>query len=265
MRNLNEISNKQNRKFRFAWMLSIMFNKHLTQKEKGYLFFMAIQNLPKIVVALETASMNVLEICSACNGVKTSGDSDVTNPPVDDTTFKTGSTTLANVHAQRQTDKSEALSRLEGELTAKLKLQYEETGRYVQMIANRVAIAHGNVEAGEAVVVRCGYNLKKKKSTHSREFEIIASGPGWVTLRVKSGGRGTAYCWRYGKTPTKGNPPTVFSPIIVTTRCTVTITNLANGSMYAFQFAKVLTSHEDSFSDGEAPQNFSDFIYEGIK
>jgi hypothetical protein len=242
------------------------------------------KNLPVIQVNFHTEEKDVAKFCTLTKGVKTTGDHDVTDPPETDTEIHTQSDKVKAIHDQRVTDKSPDLTRAEQVEMRKLRIKYKKTGVYIEGIANDVAIAAGDVKAGEAVVLRCGYTLKGKGSQPPREFEVTDSGPGWLKMRVKSAGDGATYLWRGGFTQDKDHPPTEFFSIYVTHECQVMIKNTKSGQIVAFQFAIVLpvrpkrtkkadpnqdkkpqSSNIAAFSIGVDPYNWSDFIYLGCK
>lgn len=239
--------------------------------------------LPKIIVAAKTDEMDTPTLCSSARGVVTAGDPDVTAPPFTDVQLKAQADTTQGIHEQRITNKSPDLTRQEEVEVEKLEEMYKRDAQYVEDKANDVAKASGSVAAGEAVVLRCGFKLKQESHKAPREFEIIASGPGWMHIRVKSVGKRGGYVWRIGVTNTKGVIPTTFLPLFFTLECEMVITNLNSGSMYGIQFATILpasqseatpgtqsdsistSSSKPTFSAGADPLIWSDFIYEGCK
>lgn len=198
-------------------------------------------NLPKIKLSLDLASMDVPTLASTAKGIKTAGDPDVTNPSVTDVVMHGQADDMLDCHNLRATDKSLELTRNETVLRNILERSITDVGGDVVKIANKVAIAHGDVAAGEAVVVRCGYKLKKRAVLPPREFEVVASGPGWVHLRVKSVSTRAGYVWRFGITSAIGKIPTVFMPLLFTLECEVIITNIPRGSILGYQMASIIS------------------------
>ena len=251
---------------------------------------MAKQNLPKIVIAIDTSKKDVPTLCSDAKAVKTAGDPDATNPPVTDVVLGQQSDALIATHNLRKTNKSASLTSQEEQQRNILERSYKKVGLYVQGVANDVAVIKGDVAAGEAVAQRTGFMLKKKGTPHPRAFEVVESGPGWFHLRVKAIGKRAGYGWRYGVTSAKNIPPAEFRPVIFTLECEVVINNLKSGSIYGLQEACILPvshksstnpaitatsktatptastkAHKATFSDGQEPMQFGDFIYEVCK
>ncbi len=247
-----------------------------------------MKNLPIIVVSLEVKDMDVPTLITTAKGVKTTGDPDVVNPPVTDVEITAQAEDLSKCHAKRQTDQSESLTREENELASKVRRSYSRVGRYVEDIANEVAIEAGDVNVGEAVVLRCGFKLKKKPDLHPRGFEVVKQGKGFTHLRVKAVGKKAGYAWRYGITNEAGQVPEQMLPILFTLECEVIVNGQKSGAMYAFQFASILpVSHTNktkaaltantkdstlttatktkkaTFTAGADPLSWSDFIYVG--
>jgi hypothetical protein len=115
-----------------------------------------------------------------------------------------------------------------------------KVANYVQQVANDVAIEAGNVEAGEAVVLRCGFPLKKKAEVHPRGFEVVDSGPGWTSIRVKAVEKKAGYLFRLGKTTKKGVPPTAPLVTYFGLECELTIINQTTGDIIGVQSASIL-------------------------
>jgi hypothetical protein len=247
-------------------------------------------NLPKIVVIRDLRNMDNTAVCTTALGTKTDGDPDVTNPPVKDVDFHQQANDALAVQVKRQTDQSKSLTAYGNELADIVRSSYADDAGYIEQIANKVAKAAGSYDAGVKVVVRCGYMLKTKGETHPRGFEVVAAEPGWIHLRVKAVGKRAGYLWRLGITTEKGVIPATFLPILFTLECEVVILNLKSGSMYGFQFASILPVAQTKNSDpsqtvssmaatttvstkankatytvGDDPYQWSDFIYEGIK
>jgi hypothetical protein len=236
-----------------------MFNEKLSRKEK--IIIMMSMNIGKIVVISNIDDYTTLEAVDAVNSIKFTNDADCTNPPRTDVLLKADALALLNVHSSRAIVKDKSATQIENELSGKIKRWYTKCARYVEQVANDVAILNGDISYGLAVVYRTGFKLKRKAIMPPREFEVIDSGPGWVKLRCKSIAKKAGYIWRYGITPTKGTLPTAFSKDKTTLECIVTISNLQSGKIYGFAVAGVLPEKNPSISDGEEPNNFGDFIY----
>jgi len=212
-----------------------------------------MKNLDKITVNLDVTNKEVTTFCKDTKGVKTTGDHDVVDPPHTDSEIGTQADKVLAVQSQRVTDKSLSLTRLQKTLYATLVLMYTDVGLYVQQIARKVAVAAGNIAAGEAVVLRCGFKLKAAPAVHPREFELVASGPGWLHLRVKSPGKFSACAWRIGITQAKGKAPDTYFPQVDTMECEVIFTNIKSGSLIAAQVAPILPASHGIVSDDTKP------------
>lgn len=199
-----------------------------------------MKGFPKIVVALNLKKMNDLTICSRAMGVKTTADPDVVNPPVSDATLKLQANAIMDIITLRKTKQAKSLTRQQKEEVEVLKRYYGRVGRYVQDIANDVAISAGDAEAGKAVVLRCGFTLKKKRVLPPRNFDVVKSAPGWTHIRVKAAGKYAVYIWRFGITSEKGVMPAEFMPIVVTTVCELIVKHPFSGNFMAYQVACVL-------------------------
>jgi hypothetical protein len=245
-----------------------------------------MKGLPKIVVALDVDCMDDATVCNNAKGVKTAGDADVTNPPVTDAVLKTEADDVVAIIQKRVTDQSASLTKAQGELASKVRWSYTKVGQYVGQVANDVARAQGNVEAGEKVVLRCGFKLKKKGVLPPRDFEVVDSGVSWIHIRVKSLGKKAGYLWRFGKTTKKGIMPVAPLTTFFTMECEIIIDNLESADVMGFQSATILPvglgskkstkkglvqedasktpsmgSKKPTLSADSDPYNWSDFIY----
>ncbi len=193
-----------------------------------------------IQVNCDFKDKSALEIANMCNGVKTAGDVDVTDPPITDTVMHTQGGKITAIHAQRATNRSTQLTAQEMQEVNTAKRYYKKTGLYIQGIAIDVATEAGDINAGIAVVERCGYKIKKVGSKAGREFEILAFGPGWIHVRVKSEGAKAAYIWRIGATTEKGVKPETFISVFYTKECELIITGIVAGVIYGIQEASIM-------------------------
>ena len=193
-----------------------------------------------IQVNLDDKDKSALETADMLNSVKTTGDVDVTDPPITDTVMHTQGAKITTIHAQRTTNSSKQLTAQEKVEVNIGKRYYKKVGLYIQGIATDVAIAAGDINAGIAVVERCGYKVKNKPSSHAREFEIVASGPGWFHARIKSVGKRAVYVWKIGITTQKGVKSSTFISEFFSTECEIIVTEIESGVTYCIVEATVL-------------------------
>lgn len=238
-----------------------------------------MKNLPKILVATNVDEMDTPTLCANAKGIKTTGDPDVVTPPSTDTELQTQAGKVMDIHEKRFTDKSITLTKDEKVQRLILETMFTNVAGYVQQISRKVATAAGDVAAGEAVVVRCGFKLKKKGSLPPREFDIVDSGQGWFHLRMKAVAARAGYVWRIGVTSKKGVPPETFLPNKFTLECEVIITGTEFGLIYGMQAASILPvkqnppdsesspvkANKPSFPADSDGLTWSDFIYDVSK
>jgi hypothetical protein len=219
-------------------------------------------NLPKIVVKTDITDLDTPHMISEAKGIKFTGDADATAPDYDDTALHGAADDLQDVHSERQTDPPTASSDDENTERRKVARMYELDALYVQKIANNVAIAAGDVEAGEAVVHRIGFKLKKSASAHARGFEVYDSGVQWAKVRTKAVAATAAYAWRYGMTAAKGTPPEIDGTrVVVNLEASLEITNLESGKIYGIQYETVRRKERKTYVNGEEALIYSDWIY----
>lgn len=207
-----------------------------------------MKRFPKIVVALNIKKMNAVTLCSKAKGVKTTGDPAIVNPSISDADLYQLADDILSIISLRKNHQSKSITRQQNDALNHLKNSYTYLGRDVQIAANKVAEATGSVAAGEAVVVRCGFTLKKKRQMSPRTFEVVSSGDGWIHFRVKSAAKNATYIWRFGLSNQRGVMPTEFMPIMVTMVCELIITHSFTGYFMACQVACVLPKPRSSRS-----------------
>jgi hypothetical protein len=226
---------------------------------------MATSNLPKIVVIKDISPLSTPEMISEALGVVFTGDPDATTPPVTDVILHGEAATLQTIHSKRQTSPPTATSDEEEIQRNILARAYKKNADYLEGVANDVAVAAGDVNAGEAVVLRIGMKLKKEAAADARTFEVYESGVEWVHIRCKAVAKRAAYIWRYGVTTAKDIPPATLVHPIVTLQANLLINGLESGEIYGFQFASVVPSDDPEYTDGTDPHIYSDFIYFAVQ
>jgi hypothetical protein len=200
------------------------------------------KNLQKIKIARTYKKQDTAGLCKTSNGIKLTGDADATTPPVTDTVLKQKATALLATNSLRQTDRSQATTDLEIQQKNDLIRQLDKDASYVEGVANDVAVAKGDVAAGEAVVTRIGFQLKKRGVAKPRDFEQVKSDPGTIHLHVKKAKPGIeGHLWRYGGTTAKDTPPPATAlKLRVTVESDIILGDLTSGSIIAAQHASVV-------------------------
>lgn len=223
---------------------------------------MSTSGLPKIVVIKNILPMDTPDMVSETLGIKFTGDADATTPPVGDAALHGEANTLQTIHGKRQTNPPTATADDEDIQRRKVARAYARDARYVEEVANDVAEAAADVAAGEIVVTRLGFKLKKAASINARSFEVYADGIGWLHVHAPAADKTAAYVWQYGITPTKGTPPEIDGGRgVVNLEADLKITNLESGKIYGIRYAFVKRKQKRTHSDGEEPLTFSDWIY----
>jgi hypothetical protein len=244
------------------------------------------KNLPKIVVTLDEKNMTTLELISAAQRVKTAGDPAAGSSPVTDTIIHGQVTTLETMYNNSKLIPPTATSSQVSQQRNIVETSYKKIGLYVQGAANDAAIAAGDVAAGEAVVRRCGFKLKKQSIKLPRNFRVIPLGAGSVEISTKAVGDRAGYIRQYGTTTAKGVPPPVVSEPVFSLEADIHIDGLKSGCIYGFREASILPvkrskktpsavsatqrsatptlttkAHKATFSDGASHYIWSDWIY----
>ncbi|MBI3501383.1 MAG: hypothetical protein HY063_06275 [Bacteroidetes bacterium] len=199
------------------------------------------KNLPKIILSLETDKMDTPTLVSNAKGIKLTGDPDATAPPVADGTLHSQADTLLTIHTNRQTKPPTATADDEIKQRNIVERSYKKDGLYVQGVCNDVAVAQGDVTAGEAVALRIGYKLKKKSAAHPRDFESLPSEKGSFHVRVKSAGAGhMVYVYEYGITTAENLLPALWEKPIAISVTELIMKGFASGTVVAVRYTVVL-------------------------
>ena len=214
-----------------------------------------MKNLPKIKVSLGTSNTKTLDLISAVQSVKTTGDPDAGTPPVTDADQYAAAAILQTIHNNRNTNpptSSAAAEKVQFNISVRM---YNKVGAYIEGVANDVAVAAGDVAAGIAVVNRTGYKLKKKTGGKRPDFGVVASGPNFIQCHVKKVRKGTeGHLWRFAITTAKGVAPAQTILVTVfTIECDVLIQNIPSGSILAIQHASVVPVSHNTKTTGSTP------------
>lgn len=212
-----------------------------------------MKNLPKIVVATKSYKMNTLELISAAQSVKTTGDPDAGSPPVNDATLQAQANTLQTIHNGRNVSPPTATAAQEKKQKNLLVRSYNKNARYIEGMANDVAAAAGDVNAGIEVVNRTGLKLKKVKLSTSRKFKATSKSEGTVDIETKVPARKAGYVRQYGITTAKGIAPTTFSELLISVEADIQVNNLQSGKIYAFREAIVISVKKKKTRVGTTP------------
>lgn len=199
-----------------------------------------MKNLPKIQVLELHTNESPETVIQEASLIHTAGDPNVISPSVTDAVLGaqiiTLQTRLTGSKATPPTFTSDQVT------TAKniVITSYNKIANYVKGIANDVAIAAGDVTAGNTVVTRVGCKLKRKNSRGSKKFSATSKVDGEIEIGTKSPGAHTIYLRQYGKTTAKGVAPAVISNTIIGGLSEISITNLKSGDIYGVREAFIL-------------------------
>jgi hypothetical protein len=199
-----------------------------------------MKNLPKIQVLELHADESAETVIQDASQIHTTGDANVTAPPVTDTVMAGLITTL---QTRVTGSKASPPTFTVGQVTTSKNIvitSYNKIARYVEGVANDVAIAAGDVTAGNTVVTRVGCRLKKKSTRGTKKFSATSKIDGEIEVGTKAPGAHTIYVRQYGKTTAKGVTPAVISDTIISGQSNISITNLTSGTIYGVREALIL-------------------------
>ncbi|MBI3501629.1 MAG: hypothetical protein HY063_07530 [Bacteroidetes bacterium] len=199
------------------------------------------KNLPKILLITDIGKLEVTVAVSTCKGIVTTGDPDAGGVTPTDGTLHAQADTLLNIHTARQTKPPTKTADDEIKQRNIVNRTYKKMALYVQGVCNDVAVANGDVTAGETVAQRTGFGLKKKGQPHPRDFEFLPSDKGSFHARVKSTGAGhMVYLYEYGITTAENVMPPVWEKPVALPVTELIVKGFASGTIVGVHYTVIL-------------------------
>ena len=203
---------------------------------------MTITNLGKIHVMRVSTRTPTQTLINDGIGVNTAGDPDVTNPPVTDAVFQPQVTKLQTIlTGSKKSPPTYTTTQVKTQRGIVI-TSYNKIAANVEGVAEDVAIAAGDINAGITVVTRVGCKIGKKGSNKRTDFGITATGPGFVQVHVKKQKKGSeghlfrvAIVTARGVLPAKATLLTFYS-----LACDIIIQDLPTAAIVAIQHANVV-------------------------
>ncbi|MGD0711777.1 MAG: hypothetical protein ABR968_11445 [Bacteroidales bacterium] len=208
------------------------------------------KKLAKIKVSRAYQNDITTDLCAFGNGIKTTGVAPLNqpsatppvNPVVTDTSLKSKSIALLNIHSGRQSQPPVNTAHDEGISKTGLVNDLDALASQVESIANRLAVAAGDVKVGEAFVLLVGFKLGGKGHGTAHAFKQKPSAKNTVLIQIPTAGKGAIHVLRVGKT-TEDVIPSAWSNNIPihTTELMVSGGGLKTGDILAVQRGVILT------------------------
>jgi len=200
------------------------------------------QTIKKAKVSLDLNELDANGLTTFADGTATglTGNINFPNPPVSIVNVTSQATALrSTLKLIASGNKSTTLTKQAAQQANTLILSLTANGHYVEDTAN--LIAAGDITRAEGLITGTGYKLKKKIAPHPRDFEVVATGPGWAHIRAKKAGakKQEGHLWRYGVVTAKGVPP-VTVILRVTLETDIILNDLASGTIIGVQHASIL-------------------------
>ncbi|MHB8259376.1 MAG: hypothetical protein ACYDCN_04655 [Bacteroidia bacterium] len=216
---------------------------------------MSEKNLPVIEVVSLVVHGDSLGLIKAIRKSKTDGDPLAGGDPITDVVLNASADALQIVYNGTQTKPATTLVKDVGTQFNKTNELYKERCAFLKGVANRAAIAAGDVNAGLAVVVRCGHKAKKVKATAVKEFTVTSTIAGQIDVTTVSGGLNTTYIRQYGFPSRKDIAPTAtqMAELIIGRTVKVSINGFKDGVIVAMREARLLVPHKKKPTSGTIP------------
>ena len=196
------------------------------------------KSIPYIKVSRNFKKLGTSALIQFGRGIKFSGDHDATTPPNIDAVIATSIGVLEATHNLRQTDSSKGETSIEKAEKNTVNTQLNENASYLEMIANKISKATGDVNMGCDVVTRIGYVYTIRGGV-KRNVGFIDSGIGWAHAHEAKSRKGIeAHYFEYGITTARGTPPTTLQNA-TTVETDLVFTNLKSGVILAYHHASI--------------------------
>ncbi len=155
------------------------------------------KNIVQVLIALHFAEMKVTELLPFARSIHDNAGADpgVTIPLATVTLLDGQITDLSDTVTLRETNKSKALTTLEGTQATDVILTLTDIANQVQKQAN--AIIPGNVARATMAIQSIGFMIKSTPSLTGRYFKVFKTDVGSAKVRVKKDKLVNIYHWRY--------------------------------------------------------------------
>jgi len=203
-------------------------------------FMMALmKNIPKIKVSRKYRKFIDPVLGDFAHGIKFAGDPDATTPYNTDAAVGVLADAMRTTHSGRQINTSKPATSTEKSERKSLLQALDENAAYLEIIANKVAVSKGDVNAGYTVVTRVGYEVAGK-GILSKITGFVDSGVGWAHAREATSKKGVeAHIWEGGSTTGKGIPPTSVKRWVTLQRDCI-FNNIPSNTVFAYHHASVV-------------------------
>jgi hypothetical protein len=146
---------------------------------------------------------------------------------------------MQTTHSGRQTNTSKTATTTEKTERKTLIRELDENANYLEVVANRVAVAAGDVNAGISVVTRIGFQVDGK-GVATRIIGVVETGVGWAHVHEAKGKKGyEGHVWEGGVTTAKGTPPTSVKGW-TTLEADCIFYNIPSGTIIGYHHANVM-------------------------
>ncbi len=200
-----------------------------------------MKNLGKIQVLEVSAETPTETLINDALLIHTSGDAVAGGAPITDLVLHGAANTLQTMYTGYHASPPTYTS---GQVTTQKNIVvalYNQNVGYMKGVANAAAVTAGDITAGNVVVTRCGFRLKKKGVRGPKIFKGTSTIAGEIDLTTKSVGVRATYIRQYGVTPTKDIPPATPNPeYIISLTADASITNLKSGTIIAIREATIV-------------------------
>lgn len=214
---------------------------HLKEKVLWLYVMLTIvsKNLPKIKVSRKYKKFTDTALFSFATGTKFTGSTGAPAPPYADSAIYGYANAMQTTHSGRQINAAKLATSTEKTERNTLLAALDENANYLESMANKAAIAAGDVTAGYTLINSIGFQVAGKGSG-KRTIGFIAAGIGWAHAHEAKTVKGVeGHIWEGGPTTAKSVPSTNVK-YWFTLESDIIFSDIPSGTVFAYRHASVI-------------------------
>ncbi len=212
-------------------------------KEKAFWLYVMLtmisKNLPKIKVSRKYKKLIDTALYSFATGTKFTGSTLAPAPPYADSVIYGYANAMQTTHSGRQINTAKTATTTEKSERKTLLDALDENANYLESMANKAAVAAGDVNAGYSLITAVGFQVAGK-GTAKRIIGFVNAGIGWAHAHEAKTVKGVeGHIWEGGPTSGKGVPSTNVK-YWFTLEADIIFSDIASGTVFAYRHASVI-------------------------
>jgi hypothetical protein len=212
------------------------------RKKALWLYFLLTivsKNLPKIKVSRKYKKFNDTALFSFATGTKFTGSTLAPAPPYADSVIYGYANAMQTTHSGRQINAAKLATTTEKSERNILLAALDENANYAESMANKAAVAAGDVNTGYTLISALGFQVAGKSSA-KRIIGFVNAGIGWAHAHEAKTVKGyEGHIWEGGPTSVKGVPSTNVK-YWFTLESDIIFSDIPSGTVFAYRHASVI-------------------------